>query len=177
MATAPTTTIATVAALLGNANGVAPAAAAPHPAFVDSRTVMRHPVYSVEYLESIKPKYRVPETRRDRVARATILAARTIFDKVTGYHPDRPFSECGWLKRMIVLETVAGVPGMVAGTLRHLRSLRLITYDKGWINTLLEEAENERLHLMTFMELKKPGPLFRAVRKWRSEQKKLDVVD
>ena len=32
---------------------------------------------------------------------------------------------------------------------------------QGWIHTLLEEAENERMHLMTFLELKKPGPLFR----------------
>jgi hypothetical protein len=32
----------------------------------------------------------------------------------------------------------------------------------GWIHTLLEEAENERMHLITFLELRKPGPLFRA---------------
>jgi threonyl-tRNA synthetase len=46
--------------------------------------------------------------------------------------------------------------------LRHLRSLRLMRRDNGWINTLLEEAENERMHLLTFMEMRKPGPLFRA---------------
>jgi hypothetical protein len=34
--------------------------------------------------------------------------------------------------------------------------------DHGWIHTLLEEAENERMHLMTFMQLKRPGPFFRA---------------
>ena len=53
---------------------------------------------------------------------------------------------------------------MVAGSLRHLKSLRLMQYDKGWINCLLDEAENERMHLLTFMELRRPGPLFRAVR-------------
>jgi threonyl-tRNA synthetase len=31
-----------------------------------------------------------------------------------------------------------------------------------WIHTLLEEAENERMHLLTFMSMKKPGPFFRA---------------
>lgn len=31
----------------------------------------------------------------------------------------------------------------------------------GWIHTLLEEAENERMHLLTFMHLKQPGILFR----------------
>ena len=43
--------------------------------------------------------------------------------------------------RAIVLETVAAVPGMVAGMLLHLKSLRKIEDDKGWIKTLLDEAE------------------------------------
>ena len=52
---------------------------------------------------------------------------------------------------------------MVGGSLRHLRSLRMLRYDGGRINTLLDESENERMHLMTFLELgEKKGPLFRA---------------
>lgn len=42
------------------------------------------------------------------------------------------------------LEAVAGVPGFTAAMLRHLRSLRLMKRDGGFINTLLQEAENER---------------------------------
>eukprot|EP00877_Chromochloris_zofingiensis_P012107 jgi/Chrzof1/714/Cz01g26020.t1 len=72
-------------------------------------------------------------------------------------------TEAKWLQRMLFLETVAGVPGMVAGMLRHLKSLRLMQHDNGWINTLLAEAENERMHLLTFLELRKPGPLFRGM--------------
>ena len=56
-----------------------------------------------------------------------------------------------------MLETVAAVPGMVAGTLRHLRSLRRMEDDGGWIHTLLDEAENERMHLMTFMHIARPS--------------------
>ena len=48
---------------------------------------------------------------------------------------------------------MAGVPGMVGGMMRHLRSLRTMQRDKGWIHTLLEEAENERMHLLTFMDM------------------------
>ena len=60
--------------------------------------------------------------------------------------------------RAVVLETVAGVPGMVAGMWSHLRSLRKMKPDdRGWIRTLLEEAENERMHLMTFIEIAKPN--------------------
>ena len=58
--------------------------------------------------------------------------------------------------RAIVLETVAAVPGMVGATITHLNCLRLMVGDDGWIRTLMEEAENERMHLMTFIEIAKP---------------------
>lgn len=59
--------------------------------------------------------------------------------------------------RAVVLETVAAVPGMVGGALQHLRSLRLMKSDQGWIKTLLDEAENERMHLMTFVQIAQPN--------------------
>jgi ubiquinol oxidase len=58
--------------------------------------------------------------------------------------------------RAIVLETVAAVPGMVGAMFTHLTCLRRMKDDEGWIRTLLEEAENERMHLMTFIEIAKP---------------------
>ena len=51
--------------------------------------------------------------------------------------------------------------GMIGAMVRHLKSLRRMTRDHGWIHTLLEEAENERMHLLTALELKKPGPVFK----------------
>jgi len=65
--------------------------------------------------------------------------------------------------RAVVLETVAAVPGMVAGMLIHLKSLRKMQDDKGWIKILLEEAENERMHLMTFIEIAKPTLIERII--------------
>ncbi len=59
------------------------------------------------------------------------------------------------------LETVAGIPGAVAGGLRHLHSIRRFKLDQGWIKTLLEESYNERMHLLTFLEMYKPGRLMR----------------
>ncbi|XP_004504798.1 ubiquinol oxidase 2, mitochondrial-like isoform X2 [Cicer arietinum] len=58
--------------------------------------------------------------------------------------------------RAMMLETVAAVPGMVGGMLLHLKSLRKFQQSGGWIKALLEEAENERMHLMTMVELVKP---------------------
>ena len=65
--------------------------------------------------------------------------------------------------RAIVLETVAAVPGMVGATINHLKCLRRMCDDKGWIRTLMEEAENERMHLMTFIEVAKPNLFERLV--------------
>ncbi len=65
--------------------------------------------------------------------------------------------------RAVVLETIAGVPGMVGGTLQHLHSLRRMQSDNGWIRTLLDEAENERMHLMTFIEIAKPSAFERLL--------------
>ena len=60
--------------------------------------------------------------------------------------------------RAVVLETVAGVPGMVAGMWLHFKSLRKMK--TGWgpdIREMLAEAENERMHLMFFIEIAKPN--------------------
>jgi ubiquinol oxidase len=65
--------------------------------------------------------------------------------------------------RAVVLETVAAVPGMVGATINHLACLRRMCDDKGWIKTLMDEAENERMHLMTFVEISKPTLFERAV--------------
>jgi ubiquinol oxidase len=65
--------------------------------------------------------------------------------------------------RAVVLETVAAVPGMVGGLLLHLKCLRYIQEDNGWIKTLLDEAENERMHLMTFIQIAQPTLFERIV--------------
>ena len=65
--------------------------------------------------------------------------------------------------RAVVLETIAAVPGMVGGMLLHLKSLRKMEDDKGWIKILLDEAANERMHLMTFIEIAKPTLIERAI--------------
>lgn len=58
--------------------------------------------------------------------------------------------------RAVVLETVAAVPGLIGGFFQHLKAIRLIRDDNGWIRELLDEAENERMHLMIFSHIIKP---------------------
>ena len=65
--------------------------------------------------------------------------------------------------RAVVLETVAAVPGMVGGLWLHLNAIRKIKDDEGWIRTLLDEAENERMHLMTFIKIAQPSMIERVL--------------
>ncbi|GAB4838455.1 inducible alternative oxidase 2 [Ancistrocladus abbreviatus] len=92
-------------------------------------------------------KHHVPKTFLDKVAHRTVKILRI---------PTDIFFQRRFGCRAMMLETVAAVPGMVGGMLLHLRSLRKFEQSGGWIKALLEEAENERMHLMTMVELVKP---------------------
>jgi ubiquinol oxidase len=96
----------------------------------------------------------VPRNFSDRFAHGLVRGARAIADRCFG---DR------YGHRAIVLETVAAVPGMVGATLNHLKCRRRLCDDNGWIRTLMDEAENERMHLMTFIEVAKPTLFERLV--------------
>lgn len=62
-------------------------------------------------------------------------------------------TEKQWVTRAVFLETVAAIPGFVGGMHRHMKSLRTMERDHGWIHHLLEESENERMHLFIFLHL------------------------
>ena len=97
--------------------------------------------------DNVMDVHRAPKGVSDRFAlgftKLLRFCADTFFAKRYGH-------------RAIVLETVAAVPGMVGAMLTHFRCLRQMIDDNGWIRTLMEEAENERMHLMTFVEIAKP---------------------
>ena len=99
-------------------------------------------------------RHHKPQNLSDRIALAFTkflrFLADTFFKKKYGH-------------RAVVLETVAAVPGMVAGMLLHLKSLRKMQDDRGWIKILLDEAENERMHLMTFIQIAKPTFIERII--------------
>lgn len=90
-----------------------------------------------------------------------VKTARFWMDLFSGYRHDetKPYvmNERKWFTRFIFLETIAAVPGMTTGMLRHFRSLRRMKRDNGWIETCLEDAYNERMHLLTFMKMAEPG--------------------
>uniref|UniRef100_H2YUC5 Alternative oxidase n=1 Tax=Ciona savignyi TaxID=51511 RepID=H2YUC5_CIOSA len=124
-----------------------------------------HPIWNKAELESVRISHRPPVGKVDKLAYYSVQMLRTGFDMFSGYtlgtYTGR-LDEKQWNKRIIFLETIAGVPGMVGAMVRHLVSLRSLKRDHGWIHTLLEEAENERMHLMTAMRVANPGILMKS---------------
>ncbi len=98
--------------------------------------------------------HHVPKTISDYIALAVVKAMRV---------PADLFFARRYGHRAVVLETVAAVPGMVGGALQHLKSLRTMHSDRGKIKALLDEAENERMHLLTFVLIAKPTWLERMI--------------
>lgn len=88
-----------------------------------------------------------PDSLADHLMHKFMYGLYHSFNFITGYRAKDPSVKAiEW--RLITLESVAGVPGFVAAGLRHFRSLRTLRRDHGWIPSLLEEAENERMHLL-----------------------------
>ncbi|XP_059139478.1 uncharacterized protein LOC131927717 [Physella acuta] len=119
-----------------------------------------HPIWTEDQLHSVEITHKPPEGIVDKLAYGTVQLLRGGFDVFSGFKSGER-NERKWLNRICFLETVAGVPGMVAAMMRHMRSLRRMQRDQGWIHTLLEEAENERMHLLTALQLKQPSLMFR----------------
>lgn len=99
-------------------------------------------------------RHYVPRDFRDRIAYRLSKCLRFLADTFFAHR---------YGNRAVVLETIAAVPGMVGGALQHLRSLRRMESDHGRIRALLEEAENERMHLMTFVHIAQPSSLERLL--------------
>ncbi|KAI1341347.1 alternative oxidase [Xylariaceae sp. FL0016] len=131
-----------------------------------------HHGYTEQEMLDVVPAHRKPETWGDYLAWKFMRFCRWGMDFCTGMrgeqkvdksnpttaiHAIKPLTEQQWMIRFLFLESIAGVPGMVAGMLRHLHSLRRLKRDNGWIETLLEESYNERMHLLTFMKMCEPG--------------------
>ncbi|CAK5267167.1 unnamed protein product [Mycena citricolor] len=141
------------------------------PTMVRGDWVLFHPVYSPEEVKAVQVLHHKAKNIPDKIASKLVLLARFGFDFVSGYkHKEIPpesnmtvedlrkngylLDEHGWLNRILFLETIAGVPGMVAATLRHLTSLRLMA-------SPLRSVHPHRRG--TFMTLRKNSIWFRAL--------------
>ncbi len=120
---------------------------------------LNHHQWKPEDLD-IKLTHVEPETFSDKLAYGAVKLVRKSFDFATGWNNEITVKKV--LQRVIFLETIAAVPGMTAAIIRHFKSLRSMERDGGLINMFLEEATNERMHLLTFVTLRDPSLAFRA---------------
>ncbi|KAJ3014993.1 hypothetical protein HKX48_004837 [Thoreauomyces humboldtii] len=101
------------------------------------RYVPLRPVYSKEELDAITVTHRPLQGFADRIAYSLVRVMRFAFDTTTNYSDTTgKMTEKQWLTRIVFLETVAGVP---------------------------DEAQNERMHLLSFLKVKQPSIPFRAM--------------
>ncbi len=117
---------------------------------------MKHEAINVtaEIEAGFEPVHHTPQDFHDRFAYRLVKFMRFFADK---------FFANRYGHRAVVLETVAAVPGMVGGLLQHLKAIRHIRDDQGWIKELIDEADNERMHLMTFIHIAEPTKFERLV--------------
>lgn len=128
----------------------------------DGDWTMSHPIWKGESADKVRYTHMPPKDFVDNLALWTIRTIRFNFDWMSGYVFGK-LTEKKAITRICFLETVAGVPGSVGAMVRHLASLRRMKRDGGWINTLMQEAENERMHLLTALEVRKPGKFMKLM--------------
>lgn len=93
-----------------------------------------HPVYTEQQMNAVVVAHREAKTWADWSALTAVRLLRRGLDFATGYRhrPGFVMTERKYMIRNVFLESVAGVPGMVAGMLRHLHSMRRMKRDNGW---------------------------------------------
>lgn len=107
-----------------------------------------HPIYTYDQMQSVVVAHREAKTMSDKVALQAVKVLRWGLDFATGYKHEKAMSlnakdpeaarkkygmtEERYMIRNVFLESVAGVPGMVAGMIRHLHSMRRMKRDNGW---------------------------------------------
>ena len=108
-------------------------------------------------MNNIKIAHREAKTWQDKLAIGLMRTARWGMDLVTGYTEKSVnvdengklmkkgwlyMDERKWLIRIVFLESIAGVPGMVGGMLRHLHSLRRLKRDNGWYVWVVRQKDS-----------------------------------
>ena len=106
--------------------------------------------YTEKQMQDIAVAHRQAEKWSDWVALSMVRVLRSGMDFFSGYRHDKEVAagtkdprnasqgkkfamdERKWIIRFVFLESVAGVPGIVGGMLRHLHSLRRMKRDNGW---------------------------------------------
>ena len=114
-----------------------------------------HPVYNPRDVEAVEIRNDNPKGFSANYAYFSVWLLKKIFDAFT-LKPQSSMNEKKYVNRLIMLNSISAVPGFMGAMCRHLKSLRTLKKDYGWINHLISEADNERMHLFMFLHMTKP---------------------
>ncbi|KAJ2471229.1 inducible alternative oxidase 2, partial [Coemansia sp. RSA 2131] len=110
----------------------------------------------VDALVAVRTEIEAAHAAGNGAAVVDEIVAKLIWAVKIARKPTDIFFRNKYIHRSVMLKVVAAVPEMVSGLIRHIKSLQGMRHDGGWMGHLLHEAENERIHLMTWMEVSKP---------------------
>jgi len=123
-----------------------------------------HMLWSQDDVKAVQMTHKPATGFIDRLAFGMVKMTSSMFDFMSGYSiakRNNNISTSQWCSRLIMYETLSNASGATGAMMRHLRSLRLLHRDYGWVHTLVEDAENERMHLLTALQLKEAGSVYR----------------
>lgn len=129
--------------------------------YLVQNSAFSHPGYSLEDMKKVSESVDVCENTTDKIAYHGLHTLRRVFDIFTGYrnppkgeenNPAHRIDPHNVLLRLVMLESVAAIPGYAGSFIRHLKSVRKLRREQLWVETLVEEAQNERMHLLIYLQ-------------------------
>lgn len=116
--------------------------------------------YNLEDIQDIKFTHREPVNFRDKFALRWIGGVRIFVNTLTGKDHEKRDAKT-WFNRMVLLESIAPIPGLVVGTAKYFKNLSSMKVDRALTHFMLEESENERTHLFLWLNYNKSTYLSR----------------
>eukprot|EP00347_Sterkiella_histriomuscorum_P005191 403357544 len=127
--------------------------------------------YNLNDIQDVKFTHREPHNFRDKFALRWIGGLRLFVDALTGKDAQKRDAKT-WFNRMVLLESIAPIPGLVVGTAKYFKNLKDMKTDRALVHFMLEESENERTHLYLWLNYQKPkfisrmGIAFKQIAFW-----------
>lgn len=115
-----------------------------------------NPMWGDKDPEKITIEHHQPKGVRDWVAYGLLNSIIRMFDVLSGFQPNN-MTEKKWGRHFLFMESISGVPRVIASFVRHLKAIFYKQHDSGAYHHLIQEEENERMHLFLWLTITNAG--------------------
>lgn len=122
---------------------------------------LAHPIWSTQEAQHIAQTHVKPEGIRDWIGYGMVKGLKMNVNLISRFKPGQ-MTERQYLTHFLLLESIGNLPAMIGSGIRHMKSIMKMKHDAVWIDQLMEENGNERMHLFTWLDIRRPGILFRT---------------